>query len=374
MPTMVNRSETSGAGRRQRLSQADVPGHTLPDALRVAQVIKDEYAMQPATPIAVAQALGVKPTSGGFRSITGAAVAYGLTTGAYNSSEIGLTDLGRRAVAPTEEGDDLIAQREAFQKPRVINDFVGKYRGFKFPRESIAKNVLIEMGVPVEAAERVRMLIREGASRLGLLTEIKGDYFFDTQPGARALAPEDPLPTEGAAGEEPPGEDSTLDDAPNHPPIEQPAVARPSAIFIGHGKNKKPKDELVKMLVEWGIPHREAIDEPNAGRPIPHKVAETMRECGAAILVFTADEELQTSDGESIWRPSENVAHELGAAGVLYDNRIIILKEDRVTLASNFNSIGYIEFEQDRLADKVLELLRELRHFGILNMTVAAGG
>src|SRR4051812_43166374 len=123
---MSTHSEAGGAKRRPRLSQSDVPGHTLDDALRVAAVIKDEYAMQSTTPIAVAQALGIKPTSGGFRSITGAAVAYGLTTGAYNANEIGLTELGRRAVAPTEEGEDLIARREAFQRPRVIKEFVGK--------------------------------------------------------------------------------------------------------------------------------------------------------------------------------------------------------------------------------------------------------
>ena len=353
-----------------------MPGHALSDALRVAQVIKDEYGMQPATPIAVAQALGVKPTSGGFRSITGAATAYGLTTGAYNAAEIALTDLGRRVVAPREEGDDLEALREAFRKPRVINEFLTMYRGSKFPRDQIAENVLVGMDVPVESAERVRKLIHEGARELGLLTEIKGDYFFNTQPPARRVDGADTarasLGNGNGSGQDVISAGSAVRDEPPEP-VTNRESARPSAIFVGHGRSKQPLSQLVQMLEEWGIPHKTAVDEPNAGRPIPQKVAETMRQCGAAILIFTADEELADSEGNQLWRPSENVVHELGAAGVLYDNRIIIFKEDRVTLASNFSGIGYIEFEKDRLKEKVFELLRELRHFEIINITVAGG-
>jgi len=64
-------------------------------------------------------------------------------------------------------------------------------------------------------------------------------------------------------------------------------------------------------------------------------VKETMEECGAAILIFSADEELFDKDGNPVWRPSENVVNELGAASIMYDSRIIIFREDSVTLATN---------------------------------------
>jgi hypothetical protein len=277
-----------------------------------------------------------------------------LTTGAYNATEIGLTDLGRRAVAPTEEGDDLAALREAFQRPRVLKEFTHKYRGSRFPRSDIANNVLIGMGVPPGAADRV-----------GLLTEIKGDYLFNTQPQPVALSAPGQLIDEPS----PASADNGSGDGPNQPFV---PASRPSAIFLGHGRNRKTLEQLIRVLDEWGIPHKEAIYEANAGRPIPQKVAETMRQCGAAILIFTADEEFRDADGGALWRPSENVIHELGAAGVLYDNRIIIFKEDGVTLASNFSSIGYISFEKDKLDAKVFYLLRELRHFEIISIQVAA--
>lgn len=365
--------------RRARLSQADVPAHSLEDAVRVAQALRDEYAMQPAGPIEVAHALGIKPTSGGFRSITGAAVAYGLTTGAYNSAQIGLTELGRRVVAPTEDGDDAVAMREAFMRPRVLKEFVTKYRGNKFPRPQIAENVLVSMGVPPASAARVHELIRGETQRLGLVTNIKGDLFFNSHPTAvstRTSAPSEDVDETIELGVQH-GSDDVGDGAPTDDPtpnVRQPAgaPARPSAIFLGHGKNRKPLEQLIRVLDEWGIPHKEAIYEPNAGRPIPQKVAETMRECGAAILIFTADEQFQDMSGSVRWRPSENVVHELGAAGVLYDNRIIVFKEEELMLASNFSSIGYISFEKDRLDAKVFELLRELRAFDIISIQVAA--
>jgi predicted nucleotide-binding protein len=96
-----------------------------------------------------------------------------------------------------------------------------------------------------------------------------------------------------------------------------------------------------------------------------------MRECGAAVLIFTADEQFFDVDRNEVWRPSENVAHELGAASVLYDNRIIIFKEEGVTLASNYSSIGYIEFEKNKLGDKGVDLFRELVKFKIVNISVS---
>lgn len=60
----------------------------------------------------------------------------------------------------------------------------------------------------------------------------------------------------------------------------------------------------------------------------------------------------------------------MGAASVMYDNRIILFKEEAVQLASNFSGIGYITFEKDNLDAKVNELLRELVALKILKLSV----
>src|SRR5438132_4046972 len=114
---MAKKSAERHAGgdqvKRTYISQSDVPALGIDQALRVAKALADNYGKQPARPLQVAQALGIQPTSGGFRTICGASIAYGLTEGGYNSDQIGLTPLGRRIVAPTKEGDDASARREA---------------------------------------------------------------------------------------------------------------------------------------------------------------------------------------------------------------------------------------------------------------------
>jgi predicted nucleotide-binding protein len=140
-------------------------------------------------------------------------------------------------------------------------------------------------------------------------------------------------------------------------------------IFIAHGKNKKPLEQLKRILDQFKVPYKVATEEPNLGRPIGTKVKEVMEACNCAILLFTADEEFFDKDGKSIWRPNENVIHELGASSYLYGNRIVILKEENVTMASNYKDLGYISFGTDALDSKTIDVLKELIGFGIVKVS-----
>src|SRR5437762_12085912 len=77
--------------RRPSLSQEDVPAYSLEHALRIPMALATNYAFRPTRPMNVAQAINMSPSSGPFRTLTGSAIAYGLTTGGYNASEIALT-------------------------------------------------------------------------------------------------------------------------------------------------------------------------------------------------------------------------------------------------------------------------------------------
>ena len=89
----------SSKAKRVRVSQGDVPAHPLDEALRVASAIAENYASSPTKPLDVAVALNMSPTSSNFKMLTGAAIAYGLTSGGYNASEISLTPLAKRILA-----------------------------------------------------------------------------------------------------------------------------------------------------------------------------------------------------------------------------------------------------------------------------------
>jgi predicted nucleotide-binding protein len=140
-------------------------------------------------------------------------------------------------------------------------------------------------------------------------------------------------------------------------------------IFLAHGKNKTALEQLKKILGQFNIPFKVAVDEPNLGRPISSKVKETMQLCNCAILIFTADEKFIDKDDNEIWRPSENVVYELGACSYLYGDRVVIIKEDRVLFPSNFRDVGYISFSDGGLDAKAMEILKELIGFGIVKVS-----
>lgn len=96
-----------------------------------------------------------------------------------------------------------------------------------------------------------------------------------------------------------------------------------------------------------------------------------MRECSAGIFVFTRDEKFLKDDGTEVWRPSENVVYELGAANVLWENKIIIVKEDGVFFPSNFDDLGYISFDDTGVAGRALDILRELVGLGLVRVQAA---
>jgi predicted nucleotide-binding protein len=158
------------------------------------------------------------------------------------------------------------------------------------------------------------------------------------------------------------------------PAILEPAQVPPKAnqIFVIHGRNKVPLDQLKKILTEpFNIPFKVAIDEPQVGRPISQKVAETMQNCTSAIVIFTADEEYTDAKGNKVFRPSDNAVYELGAASILYGKKIVILKEEGVTLPSDFSDLGHITFEKDRLDAKTSDLMKEFLGFGLLKVIPA---
>lgn len=104
------------------------------------------------------------------------------------------------------------------------------------------------------------------------------------------------------SGPEPVHEEKLMVDETAHVSV----AKKPSGqgIFIAHGKNKKPLDQLKKILEQFRIPYKIATEEPNLGRPISGKIREIMEACNCAILIFTADEEFRNAKGEVLWRPS----------------------------------------------------------------------
>lgn len=348
--------------------KSDFPKYTLEDSLRVAKALEEANGGQPLPPTETAIALGMSPGSSEFRTILSSSIKYGLTSGSYNQERVSVEELGRNVVEPTSPESRKRALVAAALNPATFHSIYDYFRGKKLPEASFFQNTVVrEFQVPREHAEKCVSIFNANMEHVGLVRVATTGRWLSTEAA--------PLPTLETAielqaePEERVGQEVIAGKAPIHTPTPDEARVR-NAIFLGHGANKKPLDQLKQILDEYKIPYKVAVQEPNRFRPISQKVADIMKECGAAILIFTADEEFRDAQGNSIWKPSENVVYELGAASVLYGGKIIIFKEEAVHFPSNFRDIGYIGFEKDALSAKVNDLFKELISFGLIKVTV----
>lgn len=371
--------ESANGGRRKaRLSQADVPSYSITEALRVPLALRDEYGKQATRPLMVAAALNMSPTGGTFRAITGAAVAYGLTDGAAQGETIGLTGLGRRAVAPTEEGDDRVALREAVLQPRVVRQFLDRYDGSRVPSRAIALNVLEEMSVPGEVTERALDMILENAKVAGFLQDINGQEYvnLDGTKGGGAVPASPDVPQESASV----SQISSLPVAPAtaEQPVTPAVASLPSSanslatnkrVFVSHGKNTEIVNQIKELLTFGGFEPIVSIEKESVSKPVPDKVMDDMRSCGAGIVHVGSESRLMDPDGKEVRVLNENVLIEIGGAMALYKRNFILLVEKGVTLPSNLQGLYEVRYEGDKLDyESTMKLLKAFNEFKLASV------
>lgn len=355
------------AKQRTRLSQTDVPSVSLKQALRVPRAIASEYAGKPTSPLRVASAMSMQPNSGPFRTICGAAIAYGLTSGGPNADEISLTPLGSKVVKPLEEGSDDIGRREALLKPRVVGEFLRRYDGHPLPRDDIALNVLADMGVPDERAGEVLALIREGAKEVGYIHEIKGRPYVDLKGTVPPTKAEESRYDEvGSVDSETETSDRAAEGDTQWPGAKSGSTASNRRVFITHGKDKGFVEPIKKLLGFGEMEPVVSVDRQSVSQPVPDKVMTDMRRCGAAIIHVDAEQRLvDTSANEHIVL-NPNVLIEIGAAMALYGRRFILLVREGVKLPSNLQGLYEVRYTGDVLSGdvtiKLLEAINDIKN------------
>jgi len=359
------------SSKRTYLSQSEVPGCTLEDALRVPQAIAENYAAKPTSPLNTAAALDMQPNAGRFRLLCGAALAYGLTSGGPNAPEIAITPLGMRAVRPTQEGDDLAAQREALMRPRVIGEFLQKYNNAPLPRSDIAVNVLLDTGVPRERADEVLEFILQGADGVGLLREIKGKRYVDLAGVSPPDKPEEeeeeqeqdqPSPQAKSTGlardEEDEGQKLALN---RQASLQRPPQTQNRRVFITHGKNKSLIEPIKKLLGFGELEPVVSVEKTSISQPVPDKVMNDMRSCGSAIIHVDAEQTLIDREANEQVVLNPNVLIEIGAAMALYGRRFILLVRDGIKLPSNLQGLFEVRYTGENLdGDATIKLLEAI--------------
>jgi predicted nucleotide-binding protein len=354
-------------GRRKAVPQTDIPNHSLTEARRVPQALADHFAKGPATPLDVAIAMDMSLKGGAFKNLTGSAVAFGLTEGAAQSKQIDLTPLGRRVVAPTEEGDDDAALREAFLRPRVIGDFLRKYDGNSLPGEKIALNVLEAMGLPSDRTADALDVIVSGARELGFITEHKNKSWVRLN-AAGAISTNDTSDDDADDVED---DDDGEDD--DQKPLDLPRSPEPdkdtvtpsnNRVFITHGSNKAIVGQIKEILTFGKFDPIVSVEKESVAKPVPDKVLDDMRSCYAGIVHVGSERRLMDAEGNEHNIINQNVLIEIGAAMALYKGRFILLVERGVTLPSNLQGLYEVRYDGDKLDyEATMKLLKAFNEF-----------
>jgi hypothetical protein len=355
--------------KRVRVSQSDVPAYSLDEALRVAYAISNEYGKQPTRPVDVATALQMMPNAGPFKMLTGAAVAYGITDGAAHADMIELTDIGLRIIAPQEDGDDLTARREALLRPRVVREFLQKYDGSPLPSNAIALNVLESMGVPRERAAKTHDLILSSAESLGLLNDVNGRKLVNLRAsgGTRLRVVPEVDEEDENVNEGNPADQSAPEGEPTGRqsiPVLETEKAQNRRVFISHGSNRKIVDQLRELLSFGDFEPVVTVDKESTAKPVPKKVMDDMRSCGAGIIHVGTEKVITDAEGNDHVVLNENVLIEIGAAMALWGENFILLVEEGAQLPSNLQGLYEARYQGTALDhDATMKLLRTFKEF-----------
>jgi len=348
------------------------PAHTLRDALALAQAIQDSGNGHPMNRVLLADAINRRPASSDYRDLLSSGLKYGLTIGNEKSDMISLTPVAISITKPTDAEERARALREAAFQPEIFRRIYEKYSNGKLPQSDFFLTVLErEFKIPRDRCAECAEIVTDNGRFVGIVRELKDTLYVILEGEPAAPSAEAAALESGQLVAEAEEEDHSTLPPPPPPSASEHEIASERFIFIAHGKNKKPLDQLEQVLKQFGIPYKVAIYEPQIARPISEKVAQTMRECHSAILIFTADEQFKTSNDDVIWRPSQNVIYELGAASILYQNRVVIFKEEKLDFPTDFRDIGHISFETDRLDAKGVDLIKELIALGLVKVQAA---
>src|SRR6266550_4665244 len=101
-----------------------------------------------------------------------------------------------------------------------------------------------------------------------------------------------------------------------------------------------------------------AVERQSVSKPVPEKVMDDMRSCGAAIIHVDADRTITDTEGTQHVLLNPNVLIEIGAAMAFYGRRFILLVREGVKLPSNLQGLFEVRYSDETLdANSTIRLL-----------------
>lgn len=359
--------------KRTRINRP-YPADSLEAALQIAQAIADHNAGKPFFRASLAESIGRSPDSSAIRSLITSSAAYGLSKGGYKAELIELTSPGEQIVWSTSDAERRDALLGAMTRIPLFSQLLEHYKNNRVPDHKILQNTLIRQFKvdPSIAREAAEVFVKTGRF-VGIIASVAG--------GERVLSPQEMRSRSGQIQAQPnvDSEDVSLSpevvDAPDGdqetgtpaplPPSLKPKDASLNArVFISHGKNKAVVEQLKELLMFGKLEPVVAEEQETTARPVPEKVFQSMRECGAGVIHIEEELHLMDDEGNRHTRINDNVLIEIGAALALYEKRVILLVKQGVKLPSNLQGLYRCDYSGDKLElDAAMKLLKTFNQF-----------
>ena len=133
-------------------------------------------------------------------------------------------------------------------------------------------------------------------------------------------------------------------------------------IFISHGKNMDIVEQIKTLIDLANLDYEVVVEAETAAIPIPEKVFSAMRRCNSAVICVSADENDKREDGT--YGINQNVLIEIGSAFVLYDKKVILVWDKRISIPSNLQGLYRCEYSGDELSwGTGIKLMKALNEF-----------
>lgn len=342
------------------------PIHSLETVLVIARAIQEKNAGKPMKRLLLADAIGRKPSTIQFRDLLSSSYKYGLTLGTEKAEYVELTQLGRNITKPISAVQEIEAKQMAVLSPEKFNQIYSHYKDAKFPNGSFFENTLeVEFEIPREYVNEVVELLEQNGKYTGLIRDISGSphVMFDN---LRVL--QNDLQPEEKTIETLDGTKDQIDNGYILDKSELNAHILPAnkkRVYITHGKNKLFIDPIKKLLQFGELEAVVSVEKQSVSQPVPDKVMNDMRSCGAAIIHVDAEEKLMDKDANERIIVNQNVLIEIGAAMALFGRRFILLVKEGITLPSNLQGLYEVRYEGKNLDGdvtiKLLEAINEMK-------------
>jgi len=214
----------------------------------------------------------------------------------------------------------------------------------------------------VAAAAGLGSLIKGRGGKLTRLSVDKSTVKTFVETGPTAPPWEEDEPEADEAEEAAPNDEEIVSEEEIPANVAAETPPEPMRVFISHGSNHAIVEQIDALLEVADIETEIAESEETAAIPVPEKVLNSMRRCAAGIIAVTVDEGRKDEDGN--YTLNENVLIEIGAAFVLYDQKVCLVWDKRLAVPSNLQGLYRCEFEGDELTWPAgMKLMKAIKGF-----------